>query len=140
MKIKSPIQSSDRHGSVIFPISFRHFPYPYGSGRKCRSCSDYRYIEGTSPWMDKGRIMQELLSRAKQGENHEMMVLSERHGGRTGFLTRTLLPEPRSNYRPGLVFLLSSRTCSGIQLLPFSSKQWIPAIKRAGKTICKDDR
>ena len=56
---------------------------------------DYRDIEGTSPWMDKGRIMQELLSRAKQRENHEMMVLSERHGGRTGFLTRTLLPEPR---------------------------------------------
>ena len=35
---------------------------------------DYMDIGGTRPRMDEGRIMQEQLSRAKQGENHEMMA------------------------------------------------------------------
>ena len=37
-------------------------------------CGDYRDLGGTSPWMDKGRIMQEQLSRVKQGDNHAMMA------------------------------------------------------------------
>ena len=73
-------------------------------------------IGGTSPWMDKGRIMQELLSRAKLGENHEMMVLSERHGSRIGLLTRRLLPEskeqlPASSNSLAPVFALKTQYC-----------------------------
>ena len=46
---------------------------------------DYMDIGGTSPWMDKGRIMQEQLSRVKQGENHAMMAF-ERETWRSNWL------------------------------------------------------
>ena len=48
-------------------------------------CGDYRDLGGTSPWMDKGRIMQEQLSRVKQGDNHAMMAF-ERETWRSNWL------------------------------------------------------
>ena len=64
---------------------------------------DYMDIGGTSPWMDKGRIMQELLSRVKQGDNHEMMAF-ERETWRSNWpFNKEVIARTESNYRPGLV-------------------------------------
>ncbi|SQH76720.1 protein of unknown function [Shewanella benthica] len=66
-------------------------------------CGDYRDIGGTSPWMDKGRIMQELLSRVKQGDNHAMMAF-EREKWRSNWLfNKDVIARTESNYRPGIV-------------------------------------
>ena len=73
-------------------------------------CGDYRDLGGTSPWMDKGRIMQEQLSRVKQGENHAMMAFERETWRSNRLFNKDVIARTESNYRPGL-----SR--SGIQLL-----------------------
>ena len=72
---------------------------------------DYMDIGGTSPWMDKGRIMQEQLSRVKQDARTEEQLSTR---------TFAVVVIPDLFREPAFAL---------------SAKQWVPANKHAGKTI-----